>query len=248
MSSLDNIQKVLAKKFIQNKIGHFLLVNSKEISSQDLAKWCFEIINEYFFNIHQKTISIENNPDILFIKDENYLQKKFYDKSFLNDIAQFTSHKALTGEKKFILIENLKYMSENHMNKLLKTLEEPPVPMHILILNSDNVRPLLTISSRSISIQCPLKTKGEEKNQSKLLNKFNDYPMHRFIEECKKTQDAEKNLAKYVLDNAHSISNINLIESINNYLKSQSHDYEYNYSPNYRLIQLYNAFQILKQQ
>jgi DNA polymerase III gamma/tau subunit len=72
-------------------------------------------------------------------------------------ISQFTSHKALTGKKKFIVIENLKYMSENHMNKLLKTLEEPPVPMHILILNSDNVRPLLTISSRSISIQCPLK-------------------------------------------------------------------------------------------
>jgi hypothetical protein len=51
-----------------------------------------------------------------------------------------------------------------------------------------------------------------KKKPIKIINKFNDYPMHRFIEECKKTQDAEKNLAKYVLDNAHSISNINLIE------------------------------------
>jgi DNA polymerase III gamma/tau subunit len=48
--------------------------------------------------------------------------------------------------KKFIVIENLKYLSEIHMNKLLKTLEEPPVPMHIFILNPDNVRPLLTVN------------------------------------------------------------------------------------------------------
>lgn len=246
MNKLDQIQKVIAKKLIQNKISHFILVNAHEIDSNSLSNWTLDIINEYFFNINQKTISSENNPDILFIKDENYLQKKFYDKSFLTDISQFSSHKALSGEKKFIIIENLKYLSENHMNKLLKTLEEPPVPMHILILNSDGVRPLLTISSRSISISCPLKPKDQTKANDKLLAKFHDYPMHRFIEECKKTKESEENIARYILDNAHSLSNISLIESINNYLKAKARDYEYNYSPNYRLIQLFNAFQIIK--
>lgn len=246
MNKLDQIQKVIAKKLIQNKISHFILVNANEIDSNSLSNWTLDIINEYFFNINQKTISSENNPDILLIRDEKYLQKKFYDKSFLADISQFSSHKALSGEKKFIIIENLKYLSENHMNKLLKTLEEPPVPMHILILNSDGVRPLLTISSRSISINCLLKSKDNSKANDKLLAKFQDYPMHRFIEECKKTKESEENIARYILDNAHSLSNISLIESINNYLKAKARDYEYNYSPNYRLIQLFNAFQIIK--
>lgn len=246
MSKLDHIQKIITKKLIQNKISHFILINSQEIDSSILTDWTIDIINEYFFNLNQRTISSENNPDILFIRDEKYLQKKFYDKSFLTDISQFSSHKSLSGDKKFIIIENLKYLSENHMNKLLKTLEEPPVPMHILILNSDGVRPLLTISSRSISINCPLTGKDLNKANDKLLAKFQDYPMYRFIEECKKTKDSEENIARYILDNAHSLSNISLIESINNYLKAKAHDYEYNYSPNYRLTQLYNAFQIIK--
>jgi hypothetical protein len=54
MSTLDKIQKTLAKKIIQNKLSHFLLVNSQTITSEQLNQWCLDIITEYFFNLNQK--------------------------------------------------------------------------------------------------------------------------------------------------------------------------------------------------
>ena len=56
MNKLDQIQKVIAKKLIQNKISHFILVNAHEIDSNSLSNWTLDIINEYFFNINQKII------------------------------------------------------------------------------------------------------------------------------------------------------------------------------------------------
>ena len=75
---------------------------------------------------------------MIFVERRNFdqfLQKKFYDKKLVDDILHFLSHNPLIGNKKFIIIENLKYLSEIHMNKLLKTFEEPPIGLSLFLLN-----------------------------------------------------------------------------------------------------------------
>jgi len=241
--ALDKLQKTITKKLISSKLAHFILFNSTDVESSKLKKWCMAIVSEYFFNINQKKMSLENNPDVLFITDEAYLKTKFYDKSFMSDISHFLSHKALVGDKKFIIIENLKYLSEIHMNKLLKTLEEPPVEMHIFLLNPDNTKPLQTIISRSIQINSGLKIEGDNKKLLDSYQKLKSEPLHKFLELCKKNKELEENLAKHLIDNASSSNSIDLIKSLDHYLSTWSHDNEYNYQANSRLISLYNVLQ-----
>tara|TARA_B100001971_G_C18268046_1_gene596578 strand:+ start:7291 stop:8022 length:732 start_codon:yes stop_codon:yes gene_type:complete len=243
---MDTVQRTLTKKLIQNQLSHLLLIQGNGNDSQEMLNWSSEIINEYFFNIDQKKRSIQNNADVLLISDEVYLQKKFYDKKLVDDILHFLSHNPLIGNKKFIIIENLKYLSEIHMNKLLKTFEEPPIGLSLFLLNPEGAKPIQTVLSRSVTIHYPNKPQASDQDFSG-IDKLKNLPLHKFVEKLKKDHAQEDLCAQYILNNATQANNNNLIEEINHYLKTRTHDEEYNYSANERIIHLYQCLELLNQ-
>lgn len=241
---MDKIQKTLTRKLIQNKLAHLLLIDGHHNDQTKMSKWCCEIINEYFFNIDQKKRDILNNADVLFIQSENYLAKKFYDKKIITEIMQFLSHTSLVGEKKFIIIDNIKYLSEIHMNKLLKSLEEPPIDLHWFLLNPDGISPIKTVSSRAVSIHYPVIEKVSTKDISS-VESIKDLALHKFMEKLKKNYELEDHCAQYLLTNASLSNKIDLIDSLNQYLQIRTHDSEFNYSNNERLLLLHKCFELM---
>lgn len=242
---LGPVQKTLTKKLIQNKLAHLLHIQGNDNNTDDLMKWTSTIIQEYFFNLTQKNITLENNADVLIISTEKYLQKKFYDKKIVDDILKFLSHQALVGNKKFVIIDNLKYLSEIHMNKLLKTFEEPPIEMHLFLHNPSGLKAIQTVLSRAVTIHFPISNSKQEDKIEKNIVALKDVPMHKFIEKLKKDQSFEDRCAQVILDNASNTNNDNLINHLNSYLQTKTHDAQYNYSANERLISLYHCFELI---
>ena len=237
---MDQTKRTLTKKLTQDKLSHLLLIQGHANDQSEMTNWVLEIVNEYFFNINQKTISYNNNPDILVINSERYLQKKFYDKKIIDDILQFSSHKSLVGNKKFVIIDNIKYLSEIHMNKLLKTFEEPPIAMNIFIINPDGLKAIQTVISRAVLIHYPVKSQINAA-EIKEIEKLKDMSLHKFIEKVKKEKALEDQIAQYIMQQAVNIDDLKLIDQLSHYLKLKTHDQQYNYSPNERIVRLHQC-------
>lgn len=244
--SLDQTQKILTRKLIQDKLSHLLLIQGNDHQSDQLFSWTQDIVQEYFFNLTQKNTSIENNADVLIISTEKYLQKKFYDKKIIEEISHFLSHKSLVGNKKFIIIDDLRYLSEIHMNKLLKTFEEPPIEMSLFLLNPKGVKAIQTVKSRAVLIHFPGHIEKQvNKEIVKKMNTLKGSALHKFVEKLKKDPELEDECARFVLDNAQNANNNDLIKYLNLYLQTKTHDAQYNYSSNERLIGLHHCFELI---
>ncbi len=85
-----------------------------------------------------------NHPDFLLIESEKNIIKKEKIDDFLKTIQTYP----LEGDRKVVIIDNSHFMRLETQNALLKTLEEPPNYMNIILI-TDNVQKLIgTIQSR----------------------------------------------------------------------------------------------------
>lgn len=88
------------------------------------------------------------------IEQKNYLDVRFFDGaemkiSDVNDLTENASIKPVVGEKKVYLIDNADKLTPQAQNKLLKTYEEPPEYLVILLGASNENGILTTIRSRA---------------------------------------------------------------------------------------------------
>lgn len=106
-------------------------------------------------------ISFENNnnPDFIIIDEDDKSIKTETIKQMVKDVYQ----KPIKCSKKIYIINNSENMTKEAQNSILKTLEEPPeFIVIILISNNDNLL-LSTIKSRCIRINFNNLTKNELK-------------------------------------------------------------------------------------
>lgn len=103
---------------------------------------------EFAQKILNSNHSLENNPDFTIIQsDENKIK--------INQIREITKkviEKPILSDKKVFIINNGELMTKEAQNALLKTLEEPPHYITIILITIDKNLFLPTIKSRCIEI------------------------------------------------------------------------------------------------
>lgn len=250
------LKEVLIKKYNENKIAHFYLINNTDNAQTfqnklNLEKW----IENLLIEITQKfsSTSFSNHADILIIgkeKDQHLANTEQsssnYNVDDLVEINRFISHKPLELPRKVIVIYHTHLLSEVVQNKLLKVLEEPDNSTIFFLLNPTGVSLLPTVESRAIQLRVKPSqdlTKSdivinEQQKKLNLTEIVQQTPLHVFLEKFKNkehevTQSIIHSLNELPLDKAKKG-----LEMLKWFEKSKAH---YN-SSQQRLFEAYNLF------
>ncbi len=144
----------------EQRVPHAILLSAKEgMGKVDLAKemaqlaMCENITeNGACFQCGAcELLKAGNHTDLTLIKAENAVIK-------VSQIRKLTSDVVLTSSKnqhKVIIIEEAEKMNASSANALLKTLEEPPQKVLIILTTNEIGRLLPTIKSRCVKINVP---------------------------------------------------------------------------------------------
>lgn len=89
-----------------------------------------------------------NNPDITIIDENEETIKNEQIKNLVNNVLE----KPIQSDKKIYIINNSENMTKEAQNSLLKTLEEPPQYVVIILITSNENKLLNTIKSRCLKI------------------------------------------------------------------------------------------------
>ncbi len=135
--------KLVLEKIIETKnISHsYMFVGKEGIGKLLFAK-------EFANMILNSSISLENNPDFSIIEPDGNTIK-------INQIREFTKkvyEKPISSEKKVFIINNSECMTKEAQNALLKTLEEPPHYIVIILIAKNKDLFLPTIKSRCTEV------------------------------------------------------------------------------------------------
>lgn len=143
-----SLTKIINAKYKNNSLGHFYILEpSREAqSNQKLELWICNLL-ERTLDISQ----LNNHEDVLIINHQKDKSKYVLDD--FQSMFNFLNYKATRATRKFIIINDAQKLSTNVSNKLLKTLEEPPVETTIFLLNSKKTLLMPTINSRAIKLR-----------------------------------------------------------------------------------------------
>lgn len=155
-----DIKDVLLSKGELDTLGHFYILRAQNGTClpKQLLDWTLDLVAKYNSKNGSKfTIdNILNHEDVLLI-DKEETDNTQYKLNDFNEVFSFFSYRATRSDRKFIIINNAEKIPTNLSNKLLKTLEEPPVKATIFLLNPKSIALLETVISRSIQLRIPLK-------------------------------------------------------------------------------------------
>lgn len=153
----DKIKKLLEKTINEDKILHSyifdgeegigkrlfaldfskaILCTSTDIKPCQICKSCIEFNNF-------------NNPDLLQVES---LDGKNIKIEQIRELLTKIAEKPINSDRKVIIINNSELMTKEAQNALLKTLEEPPQYITIILITSNQSKLLTTIKSRCTKI------------------------------------------------------------------------------------------------
>lgn len=137
-----NIDDFLVEGLKQGNFAHAWMVEAQiyQSNSAALESWLQKILQRAF----DLQGNMANHPDICLVATESGKLKK----DELKDISDFLKTKAINLPKKVVVFADVAKLSVSVQNKLLKILEEPPVPTYFFLLNPTRVKLLTTINSR----------------------------------------------------------------------------------------------------
>ena len=148
---VDQISKL--KSAIEDKnISHSYLFQGEDgLGKAEVAKWfsktllCEEKGIEAC-NICSSCIKFEtdNHPDFNIIRPEKGIVRK----SQIDELVESVSTNPFESDRKIFIIDEAESMNKESMNGLLKTLEEPPSFLNIILITSKENELLPTITSR----------------------------------------------------------------------------------------------------
>lgn len=151
----ENIKTLLNKAVDSNNILHsylFLGIDGigKKLFAQQFAKMILCEGNLKPCNKCKSCLEFEsgNNPDFMIIQNE----EKNIKIEQIRYMGQKISEKPIVSNKKVYIINNSDTMTKEAQNCLLKTLEEPPEYVSIILIASNENKLLNTIRSRCIKI------------------------------------------------------------------------------------------------
>ena len=168
--------KELLKQIINtNNIAHSYMFVGKEstgkfLFAKEFAKAILCINEKKPCNVCKSCIEFNthNNPDFNILEPEGNSIK-------IDQIRELTKkvyEKPVVSSRKVYIINDSNYMTKEAQNSLLKTLEEPPEYVTIILITSNDNLFLLTIKSRCTKISFKSLTNEEV---IKILNKEYNY-------------------------------------------------------------------------
>ena len=192
-----DLMKSLKNSIEKGNISHsYLFEGEKGLGKMALAQEFAKIIlceegKPEPCNICSSCIKVDssNHPDLKIVKPiKNIINRETIDKT-IEDIAI----RPFEANRKIYIIEDCQYLSLESQNILLKTLEEPPEYIIIILITSNKTKILPTILSRCQSIKfypqsisTVSKTLIEEyqvdENKAKFLGNFTKGSLERSIE------------------------------------------------------------------
>lgn len=152
----ENVKNILIKSLKNNTVLHsYMFIGEQGIGKQMVAKQfakkilCQEYENQECNNC-KSCIEFNggNNPDFIFIEPDGKVLKIEQIREMQNKILE----KPIISNKKVYIINNADLMTKEAQNCLLKTLEEPPEYIVIILIVSNENKMLTTIKSRCMKI------------------------------------------------------------------------------------------------
>jgi len=129
----------IGKRLIANQFAKMILCedfNSQNLTECGKCKSCIEFEGD-------------NNPDFVYIEPDGKTIKIEQIREMQNKIIE----KPINSSKKVYLINDADLMTKEAQNCLLKTLEEPPEYIVIILIVSNESKMLTTIKSRCMKLQ-----------------------------------------------------------------------------------------------
>jgi len=164
----NNKNKELLKEIVQRgNISHSYIFSGTEgigkyLFAKEFAKGilCLDENNKPCSKC-KSCLEIEggNNPDFLEINSDGSSIKI----EQIRDMNKSVLEKPIVGARKVYIINDSQQMTKEAQNALLKTLEEPPEYVHIILISSNDNMFLSTIKSRCIKISFNKLTDDEMK-------------------------------------------------------------------------------------
>ena len=147
----DNVKQELIKTIKLNKLTHsYLLIGTdgigKKMIAKEFAKMILCIENEKYCNRCKSCIEFDtdNNPDFISIEPDGANIKIEQIRQMQKKILEAP----IISQKKVYIIDNADLMTREAQNCILKTLEEPPEYVTIILIGSKEDNFLSTIKSR----------------------------------------------------------------------------------------------------
>ena len=149
----DKIKKDLEKSLKNNRTSHsYMFIGEEGIGKKEIAKefsksiLCLNNVDGTYCNKCKSCLEFDstNHPDFKIIEPEGNTLK-------IDQIREFqkkVSEKPIVGSRKVYIINDSDKMTSEAQNCLLKTLEEPPEFVTIILIGSNESAFLSTIKSR----------------------------------------------------------------------------------------------------
>lgn len=167
----DKIKELLTNSVKNNKISHsYLFIGiegiGKKLIAKEFAKMILCIDENKYCGSCKSCIEFDtdNNPDFKIIEPDGNSLKIEQIREFQSKVAE----KPIISNKKVYIINDSDKMTTEAQNCLLKTLEEPPEFVTIILIGSNENAFLSTIKSRCMILH---------------FNKIQDDEIKRFLEE-----------------------------------------------------------------
>lgn len=180
-----NVKDFLIKSINNNTVLHsymFIGIDGigKKMIAQQFAKMILcEEFNGVECNVCKSCVEFEsgNNPDYMYIEPDG----KVIRIEQIREMQSKVVEKPVNLKKKVYIIDNADYMTKEAQNCLLKTLEEPPEYIVIILIVSNENKILPTIKSRCVKLS---------------FEKIKDEEIKRVLIENSKNQDINDNILK----------------------------------------------------
>ena len=153
----EKAKEILKKSIISNRISHsYMFLGQEGIGKQLIAKELAKAIlctenGEYCGKCKSCVeLASDNNPDFIYIAPEQEETKIKIDQ--IRNMQLKVSEKPIISSNKVYIIDNADTMTTEAQNCLLKTLEEPPEYVTIILIGTNEESFLTTIRSRCTKI------------------------------------------------------------------------------------------------
>ena len=154
-----------------------------------------------------KTILNKSNPNFILIDIDS--EKKSIDINQIRSLISNLNKSSFNDKPRFVLIDNIEFLNVNSINAMLKTLEEPNLNVHFILINN-NKKIISTLLSRCINFNVSL-SKEENLNVADLLlnGRLNEI-INKDLINYYSTPGKIYNLVKFAENNNYDLMNTNL--------------------------------------
>ena len=146
----NKLESILFEKAKANQLASLYLITPNLADENGhCLDWILRTITKIFGHHDTQSKKLINHTDFLMLMPP---EGKNYNNDQLHEFFQFLKTESLTQKQKYIVLSDGHKMTELMANKLLKSLEEPPIALSVFILNPVKAQMLSTVKSRAIQL------------------------------------------------------------------------------------------------